>query len=193
MKYRIINKERLFQGYFAIDRYTFEHEKFEGGNSAEVVREVFERGNAAAVLPYDSKSDSVVLVEQFRIGALNSDVGPWQLETIAGVIDKDNESIEELVKREAIEEANCYLDEVIPIMEYYCSPGGATEKISLFAAEVDATDIGGVYGLDEESEDIKVHVIKREKALGMIKSGEIQTAMTIIALQWLELNLNIFK
>lgn len=189
MEYKIVNKERLFQGFFAIDRYTVVHEKFEGGMSGEVVREIFERGDAAAVLPYDPKLDSVVLVEQFRIGALNSDVGPWQLETIAGVVDKDDESIEELVKREAIEEANCHLDKVIPITEYLCSPGGTTEKISLFAAIVDASEIGGVYGLDDESEDIKVHVIKRTEAFELIKTGRIQTAMTIIALQWLQLNL----
>ncbi len=190
MEYNIINKERLFQGFFSIDRYTVVHEKFEGGFSGEVVREVFERGNAAAVLPYDPKLDSVVLVEQFRVGAINSDIGPWQLETIAGVIDKQGESVEDLIRREAVEEANCHLGEIIPMMEYFCSPGGATEKISMFAAIIDASGIGGVYGLDEESEDIKVHVVKREDALGMIETGKIQTAMTIIALQWLQLNLN---
>ena len=192
MDYEILKLERLYQGFFAIDRYTFRHDLFEGGSSAEVIREVFERGNAAAVLPYDPTTDSVVLVEQFRIGAVGSKDGPWQLETIAGVVDKDEESVEDLVKREAIEEANCKLDEVIPIMEYFCSPGGATEKISLFVAKVDASGLGGVYGLDEESEDIKVHVIKRTDALKMIETGKIQTAMTIISLQWLELNLNKF-
>ncbi len=189
MKYEIIKKERLFQGFFAIDRYTVKHEMFNGGMSGEVVREVFERGDAAAVLPYDPKLDAVVLVEQFRIGTTSSDNGPWQLETIAGVVDKEDESIEELVKREAIEEANCHLDEVIPMMKYFCSPGGATEKISLFTAIVDATELGGVYGLAEESEDIKVHVVKLTDAMKMIETGEIQTAMTIIALQWLALNI----
>ncbi len=189
MKYEILKKERLFQGFFAVDRYTVKHEMFNGGMSGEVVREVFERGNAAAVLPYDPKLDAVVLVEQFRIGATASDIGPWQLETIAGVVDKDDESVEELVKREAVEEANCHLDEVIPMMEYFCSPGGATEKISLFAAIVDAAELGGVYGLEEESEDIKVHVVKLHDAMKMIETGEIQTAMTIIALQWLALNI----
>lgn len=189
MKYEILKKERLFQGFFAVDRYTVKHEMFNGGMSGEVVREVFERGNAAAVLPYDPKLDTVVLVEQFRIGATSSDIGPWQLETIAGVVDKDDESVEELVKREAVEEANCHLDKVIPMMEYFCSPGGATEKISLFAAIVDSSELGGVYGLEEESEDIKVHVVKLTDAMKMIETGEIQTAMTIIALQWLALNI----
>ncbi len=189
MEYEIVKKERLFQGFFAIDRYTVKHEMFNGGMSGEVVREVFERGDAAAVLPYDPKLDAVVLVEQFRIGATSSENGPWQLETIAGVVDKEDESVAELVKREAIEEANCQLDEVIPMMEYFCSPGGATEKISLFTAIVDASELGGVYGLAEESEDIKVHVVKLTDAMKMIETGEIQTAMTIIALQWLALNI----
>ncbi len=189
MEYEILKKERLFQGFFAIDRYTVKHEMFNGGMSGEVVREVFERGDAAAVLPYDPKLDAVVLVEQFRIGATSSENGPWQLETIAGVVDKEDESVAELVKREAIEEANCQLDEVIPMMEYFCSPGGATEKISLFTAIVDASELGGVYGLAEESEDIKVHVVKLTDAMKMIETGEIQTAMTIIALQWLALNI----
>ncbi|THB68899.1 MAG: NUDIX domain-containing protein [Gammaproteobacteria bacterium] len=193
-KYKIHNKQRVFNGFFKVDKYTVSHNLFRGGDSQPFTRELFERGNAVSVLPYDPLKDSVVLVEQFRIGALASKNSPWQIETIAGVIDKDGESPEDVAKREAEEEANCKVSEMIPICQYFCSPGGTSEKIHLFCAEIDSENIGGVFGLDEENEDIKVHVIDFQKAMDMIGNSAIETAMTIISLQWLALNKDkIFK
>ncbi len=186
--YKIESKTNKYNGFFKIDKYSIKHSLFGGGESNEVLRELFERGNAAAVLPYDPVLDQVVLIEQFRIGALQSTHSPWQLEVIAGVLDKDDESPETVVIREAVEEANCEIIDPIKICEYFCSPGGSSEKIFLYRAKVDSTDLGGVYGLAEEAEDIKVHVVKFEDALEMVNDGRIETAMTIIAMQWLAIN-----
>ena len=79
-----------------------------------LVRELFERGHAAAVLPYDPVTDRVLMIEQFRIGALAAPGGPWLLEIVAGVIDP-GEIPEEVVRRETVEETGCHLQKVVPI------------------------------------------------------------------------------
>ncbi|HAS62725.1 MAG TPA: ADP-ribose diphosphatase, partial [Vibrio sp.] len=84
----IISKETLFQGYFKMVKYRFKHKLFEGGWSQIIEREMFDRGHAAALLPYDPVTDQVVLVEQIRVGALEH-AQPWQLEIVAGIIDRD--------------------------------------------------------------------------------------------------------
>ncbi len=99
----ILNKETLFKGFFRMVKYRFKHKRFAGGWSEPVEREMFERGHAAAMLPYDPIRDQVVIIEQIRVGALEH-AQPWQLEIVAGVIDTD-ESAEQVVRREAVEEA----------------------------------------------------------------------------------------
>jgi ADP-ribose pyrophosphatase len=152
-----------------------------------MVREVFERGHAAAVLPYDPVRDQVVLVEQFRIGALRAPEGPWLLEIVAGIIDP-GETPEAVVRREAVEESGCVLQDVVPICEYHVSPGGTTERIALFCGQVDALHIGGIHGLAEEEEDIRVLVVPTDEAIALLHAGKILSAAPIIALQWLLLN-----
>lgn len=99
----IISKETLFKGFFKMVKYRFKHRLFAGGWSDVVEREMFERGHAAAMLPYDPIKDQVVIIEQIRVGALEHD-HPWQLEIVAGMIDRD-ESVEDVIRREAHEEA----------------------------------------------------------------------------------------
>ena len=94
----IIEKTICFQGFFRIERYRLRHHLFSGKWSQPIVRELFERGHAAAVLPYDPIRDEVILIEQFRIGAMNAPGGPWLLEIVAGIIE-DNEQAEDVVKR----------------------------------------------------------------------------------------------
>ena len=103
----ILDKTVCYDGFFRIERYRLRHQLFRGGWSREITRELFERGHAAAVLPYDPLLDAVVLIEQFRIGALETPGDPWLLEIVAGVIDKPDETPEDVVRREAVEEANC--------------------------------------------------------------------------------------
>ncbi len=183
----IIAKTTPFQGYFRIDRYSLRHRRFDGGWSRPVTREVFERGHAAAVLPYDPARDTVALIEQFRIGALAAGLPPWQIETVAGIIEP-GEAAEEVVRREAVEEAGCTLGELVPITRYLVSPGGTSETCALFCGRVDSAGLGGLHGVGSEDEDIRVSVMPADEAIAMIADGRVANAVTIIALQWLSLN-----
>ena len=183
----VLEKTVCYEGFFRLERYRLRHRLFNGDWSCPIVRELFERGHAAAVLPYDPVRDEVILVEQFRIGALAASSGPWLLEIVAGMIETD-ETAEQLVKRESVEEANCVITDLIPLYDYLVSPGGTTERVALFCGRVDATLAGGVHGAIEECEDIKVHVVTLDAALTLLKSGKLNSASVIIALQWLALN-----
>lgn len=183
----IIDKTTCYQGFFRIDRYRLRHRLFNGEWGSAITRELFERGHAAAVLPYDPIRDEVILIEQFRIGALNAPGGPWLTEIIAGIIE-ENEAPEDVVKRESVEEANCIITDLVPLYDYLVSPGGMTERIALYCGRVDTTHAGGIHGAIDEGEDIKVHVVSRETALSYLQTGRINSASAIIALQWLALN-----
>ena len=180
-------RERVFDGFFKVDKYSFEHAKFDGGTSTLIEREIFERGDAVAVLPYDPTSRTVLLVEQVRIGALKTKENPWLLECIAGMNDGSTD-YESVARREAYEEAGIELTQLEFMLSYLSSPGGTTERLYLYLAHADLSQAGGVYGLDEEGEDIKVHVIPVDDALARLQSGEIDNAATVISLQWLALN-----
>ncbi len=182
----IISKETVFTGFFKMVKYRFKHRLFAGGWSGIVEREMFERGHAAAMLPYDPVTDQVVIIEQIRVGALEHS-HPWQLEIVAGMIDRD-ESPEEVIRREAEEEAGIQVGRVASVTSYYPSSGGCSEKLDVFIGEVDATKAHGIHGLDYENEDIRVHVISRETAYQWVKDGKFENGASIIALQWLQLN-----
>ncbi|EMK3395294.1 ADP-ribose diphosphatase [Vibrio parahaemolyticus] len=182
----IISKESVFEGFFKMVKYRFKHKLFAGGWSDVVEREMFERGHAAAMLPYDPKADQVVIIEQIRIGALEHE-HPWQLEIVAGMIDRD-ESAEEVIRREAEEEAGITVGRVTSVTSYYPSSGGCSEKLDVFVGEVDASKAHGIHGLDYEDEDIRVHVLSREQAYQWVKDGIFENGASIIALQWLQLN-----
>lgn len=185
-QWEILGHKVVFQGYFRMEEYRLRYERFDGGSN-EVVREIFERGNAVAVLPYDPLRDEVVLIEQFRPGAVNYEHGPWLLEVVAGVID-EGERPEEVARRETLEEAGCEIGRMQHLHRYLVSPGGTTERVDIYAGEVDAGIAGGVHGLDEEHEDIQVHVFPREQALKLLEEGKIVNAVTLIGLQWLAFN-----
>ncbi|MDR4514293.1 ADP-ribose diphosphatase [Nitrosomonas sp.] len=184
---QILEQTVCYQGFFRIDRYRLRHRLFSGDWSQPIVRELFERGHAAAVLPYDPNRDEVILIEQFRVGAMSAPGGPWLLEIVAGIIE-DGEQAEDVVKRESVEEAGCTVADLIPLYDYLVSPGGMTERVSLFCGRVDTTHAGGIFGVAHEGEDIRVHVVAYETALQYLKAGKINSASAIIALQWLALN-----
>lgn len=183
----IIHREIAYQGHFKITRYFLKYKLFKGGVSEIIQREIFERGHAAAVLLLDPDQDKLLLIEQFRPGALNDPKSPWLLEIVAGIIDAD-ETPEVVAIREAKEEANIEIEKLIPIGKYYVSPGGSTETMQLFCGKVDASKAGGIYGLATESEDIRVHIVDRKQAFTWVREGMINQAAAIIALQWLALN-----
>lgn len=187
MDFEILDKTVCFQGFFRMERYRLRHHKFSGEWSRPITRELLERGHAAAVLPYDPQKDQVILIEQFRAGAMSAPGGPWLLEIVAGMIEAD-ETAEQVVMRESEEEAGCHISELIPLYDYLVSPGGTTERIALFCGRVDTTHVTGVHGNAEEDEDIKVHVMALTDAQALLDNGRISSASAIIALQWLLLN-----
>ena len=188
-----LTKRKLYQGFFSLIEYRFQYRQFDGSMSGVVTREILERGHAVVLLAYDVKRDQVVLIEQIRIAAIETQDSPWLLELIAGMMDHENESPEEVAKREAIEEAGITIGRCKPIISYLASPGGLTEKLHILIGEVDSSTAIGVHGLAEENEDIKVHVVSREQAYQWVENGVINNAASIIALQWLQLNHHLLK
>ena len=184
---RIEVRKNLHQGFVPIDVLQLQHRLFSGGWSDTVRREMADRPEAVGVLLYDPDVDRVVMIRQFRVGALGICQSPWLLEIVAGLSDA-GEAAEDVVKREALEEANCKVTELITVHEYLNSPGWSNEKITLFCGRVNAADVRGIHGLDVEHEDILVVSLTFEDAMASVASGSINNAMSIIALQWLQLN-----
>ena len=185
--WKIINHGIIFQGYFRMEKYDLQHEKYEGGSTTTFQREVFERGSAVAVIPYDPVTDKVVLIEQFRVGAIGTMERPWLKEIVAGIIEP-NEDHEQVAIRETLEESGCEIQQLEKICQYYVSPGGTTEQCILYCARVDSSGAGGVFGLEHEFEDILVEVVDLAQAEIWLKEGVINSAASIIALQWLLMN-----
>ena len=184
----VLAVETGYKGFFRINRYRLRHKLFAGGWSANLTRELFERGHAAAMLPYDPVRDQIVLLEQFRVGALGSDNSPWLLEMVAGMIEP-GESASEVIVREAEEEAGLVVGRSRFALSYLVSPGGTSERIHVYVGEVDSSKAIGLHGLAEEGEDIRLHVVSREQAYRWVEEGRIDNAATVIALQWLQLHL----
>jgi ADP-ribose pyrophosphatase len=186
-KVELVDHVVAFQGYFKVGRYFFRHSLHQGGQSPVISREVFERGHAAGVLPYDPIRDEVVLIRQFRAGSYVAGRHPWTWEVVAGIFE-EGESPEQLVRREAVEEAGLEIGEVIPIHDLILSPGAMSETCALFLGRVDSTNAGGVFGLESEGENILVKVVPFAEARAMLDRGEIENAAAVVALQWLALH-----
>ena len=186
-RFEVLDRQVAFEGFFKIVRYRLRHRLFAGGMSAELVRELFERGDAAVVLPYDPARQEVVLVEQFRVGAITQPDDPWLLEPVAGILEP-GETASAVARREAEEEAGLELRDLVPIGSYYPSPGGSDELCHAFVARVDARGAGGLFGLAHDHEDVKAHVVPLGTALGWLGDGRLRTASALITLQWLALH-----
>ena len=181
MKWKINNKVRNYDGHFKVDQFVLQHELFAGGMSKDIVRERVTRKNAVAVLPYDPERDEVVLVEQFRVGAIDNKEYPWLIEIIAGLVE-EGEEYEEVAIREAIEEANCKVSNLRHVSSFFPTPGGFGEVSHVYIGKTDTTNLGGICGLAEEGEDIRVHVVSSSNAIDMLHSGKICSAIPMIAL-----------
>ncbi len=184
MKYRVVARETVYEGFLRVQRWRLRHDLFAGGESGEMVRELVERGHAVVVMPYDARLDAVVMIEQFRIGASVLPEGPWLLEFIAGMVEP-GESRETVACREAREEADLELGELLPVAEYLPSAGACSETVSIFCARCDASRAGGVHGLAEEHEDIRVQRLSAEQAFALLDEQRLRSAAPIIALEWL--------
>ena len=183
----IVGREPAYRGYFQIDRYRLRHRLFAGGWSETVTREVFERGHAAAVLPYDPVREEVVLIEQFRPGALAAGETPWLIEIVAGIIET-GEGPEEVARREAQEEAGLRIDRLAPIAHCFLTPGGSSETCRIYCGECSTADVGGIHGVDGEHEDIRTIVVGIDAVRDLIADGRVRNAIALIALQWLTMH-----
>ena len=147
----IVERKRVYDGFFKLDVARVRHELFRGGMSPELKREIFVQRQAVAVLPYDPRADRVVLVEQFRAGTIDWGGEPWLLEAVAGILDKDGEAVEAAAKREVKEECGLELGRLDFAGLYASSPGGTTERVHTFVGEVTAPESGGVHGARERA------------------------------------------
>lgn len=187
--WELLERETPFSGFFRLDRLTLRHRLYRGGWSRPMTRELFVRHQAVAVLPWDPVRETVLLVEQFRVGAIEGRPTPWCLELIAGICDQPGESLEEVARREAREEADLELGEIQPLYDYMASPGGSNERLQLFVAEADLSDVGGVHGNAEENEDIRVVTVSLDEVPALMAAGLVDNAPALIALQWLMLDI----
>jgi len=185
--FSVLEEQRLYDGFFSLSRFRLRHTLYRGGWSEHLERELFHRGSCVAVIPYDPVLDRVVLIEQFRVGAMKTQDDPWLLEIVAGAVE-EGEGAEDVAHREADEETGCKIRHLIPLYEFFTTPGGCSEKLTLFCGIVDASEIGGHCGLADEQEDILVRVVSFAEAMQLLRQGKIESAIPIIGLQWLALN-----
>lgn len=184
---KVEKRETVFQGFFRMDKLWLTHPRFDGRDMPVFTRELFIRGDATCVLPYDPERDEVVLLEQFRLGAMDRGQSPWLLELVAGM-NEAGETPEDVAQREGQEEAGLTFSSLEKICNYLVSPGGTTELIHLYCGRISTESAGGLFGVEHEHEDIRAHVVSADEAIAMIADGRINNAAAIIALQWLQLN-----
>jgi len=183
----VVRRKELYRDFFYVEKVFLRHKLFNGGWGKEIGRELFVRGEAVAVVLYDPKLDLIGLVEQFRVGALNEPNGPWCYEVVAGMVEA-GESPEEVALRELIEEANIKPFSLEYICNYLSSPGGSDEKLHLYCGVCDLSNAGGIFGLPEEGEDIRVHTLAANDVFAELLNGAFNNAAAIICLQWLQMN-----
>ena len=183
-QFQILEQQTVYQGFFKLETYTVKHSLYGGGWSQPLKRELFRRGNCVAVLLYDPDLDQVVLIEQFRVGAILQPERAWLLEIVAGAIE-EGETAEEVAHREAWEEAGCKIEQLIKINQFYTTPGGSSEWLTLFCGKVDSRGVDGIKGLEEEGEDIRVMAVPFDEAYQVVEQGKIESGIPIVALQWL--------
>ncbi len=181
------SRETVYQGFFAIEKLSLRHRLFGGGWSGPIARELFVRGTAVAAVLYDPKHQLIGLVEQFRVGLLDDESGPWCREVVAGMAEL-GESDEQVMVRELSEESGITPDHLHTICQYYTSPGGTSERLTLYCAIADLSSAGGLYGLPEEGEDIRMVVLPEQKVFDELYQGQYNNAATLICLQWLMMN-----
>jgi len=180
----LLERETLFQGWLRLERHRFRHALFQGGVSRIFTREVFIRNAAVALLPYDPITDRVCLIEQFRCGLYAGGEDPWSIEMVAGLMDK-RESTEAVARREAHEEAGVTVKRIRAMPGGFTMPGSCDEFFHFFVGEVDLPDTTSkIFGLVEEDENIKTHIISRAEAISWMDNGKIRNLPTLYVLSW---------
>lgn len=179
-----LEDQSLYSGFFGLEKRRLRHRRFNGEWGEVIDREVHVRRDAIGVLLYDPVHDHVVLVEQIRAGALDDPISPWKLEPVAGLVEP-GETPADVARREAQEEAGCDIGELIELHRYYPSPGACTEQVTLFCGLIDSTGLGGIHGVENEHEDILVHVMSFPEAWDRLMAGQLDNAMALIGFHWL--------
>jgi ADP-ribose pyrophosphatase len=181
----IVGATNAFERFLRVDVFRFRHRLFSGEWSALRSYDVLRRGQAAAIVLYDPDRESVVLVEQLRLPALLAGSSPWQIETAAGLIDSGEIPTAVAIRETREETGLALIGELVPIQRYLPSAGGSDESVFLFCGRVDATAAGGVHGLAEEHEDIRVVVKTLAEIEALLDQGAIESGHTLIGLYWL--------
>jgi ADP-ribose pyrophosphatase len=186
----VIESDRtVWEGRFRLQLIHFRHRRFDGTMSGERIWELWRRGRAAAMLPYDPWSDRVVLMEQFRLPALAAGVDPVMVEIPAGLCE-DGEQPEQTIAREMREEIGLDADRTETIGDFVLTPGGCDERCSLYvgrirAPEAHADGTVGLAGLAAEQEDIRVRLLPAEQAIDAAIAAAYPNSVTALALLWL--------
>jgi nudix-type nucleoside diphosphatase (YffH/AdpP family) len=178
------SKKQIFDDFFKIEEALLRFERFDGRMSPIVRRLNFERGDSVAALIFNVATERLILVNQFKYPTYEKGPG-WIIETVAGMIDK-GESPETAIRREISEEIGYSVSKLEHISTFYVSPGGSSERIILYYAEVDnkgKDKKGG--GITSENEDIETIELGVEEALRKIERGEIADAKTILGIFWI--------
>lgn len=178
----VVAAERAYTGFLSVDHYELRVPRFDG-SVASLRRELLERGTAVCILPYDPRSDRVLLIRQFLIGSFVAGRAPRPLQVIAGMVD-EGEDDEAAARREAMEEAACEMRRVIRAQSFLPTPGGSSERVVAFVGEADLATAGGVHGAAAEDEDIRVEVFDAAEAIARLDAGQIESAPAVIVLSW---------
>lgn len=181
----VLIKQRVYDGFFKLDKYQLQHACFDGSVSKELTRELILRREAVAAILYDPIHDLIGLIEQFRIGAMDEPEGPWRLEVVAGIMDCGG-TAEQALWRELQEEANITQGELRYITNYLSSPGGTNEKLYCYCVLTDLSNAEGIYGLASEGEDIRVSTYPADEVFSTLLTGRWNNAATMICLLWLQ-------
>lgn len=189
----IQSREYAFKGFIQVEKVSLRHRLFNKTEyTTTIYRELIRRKEAAGVLIYNDKQQKFALIEQFRVGAMNDPISPWQLEIIAGVLDGD-ESPESCIRRESLEESGCTLENIDLIYSFYPSAGACDEIFHLYVAQAELPDQGGIFGMPDEGENIKLHIVQYEDLNLLLQSNRLRNAAIIMALQWLQQHIRTLK
>ena len=184
LKFKNINK--VFNGFNKIKRYKFQHKLFDSSWSNIISREILITKKAVAILPYDKVKNKVILIKQFRLGALLSDYNPFQIEIIAGLVEKSDKDLKSAVIREAKEESGIEVKykKIQSIRNILNSSGSTNESTSIFFCECTFNKLKKIKGNVNEDENIEVLELSPRKAFELLFKKKIHSVNTIIALEW---------
>ena len=184
--FEIKSREFLYTGFIRVEKISLRHRLFNQTEYSKLIqRELIQRKQAAGVLIYNDQQQRFALIEQFRVGAIDDAVSPWQLEIIAGVLDGD-ESPEHCIRRESLEESGCEIEDLTHLYSFYPSAGACDEIFHLYVAEAQLPEQGGIFGMPDEGENIQLHILSYQDLSALLASDRLRNAPVIMALQWLK-------